>query len=349
MILAFPRLRALTLGLLALLPLAGCAQQEAPTSGAPGRAENRAPAASTPPANGAMKVALVTPGPVSDNGWNASALAGVQRIGKELGAQISPTVEKPAPAEVEGVLRNLANQGNNLIFIHASEYDAAAEQVAPAFPRTTFAVVGGRSVAPNLTPIQFQSGQATYLAGMLAAGMTRTNRIGCVGASEIPIVKAGFVSFEKGAKALKPGVSVQIAWTGDESDIGKAKQTAQALLDGGADVLTHNANAGGKGVFQAVTEKPGAMVIGANADQSDLAPKRTLGSFVLGVPDAYVAVARAVKEGKGGGKAYAVGLKENAVGFVYNPRFQGTIPAEVKAKIERARADIIAGKIDPSR
>ncbi len=331
---------------------AGCAQREpaGADASAPAGADTATTAAGTPPPapEGTMRVALVTPGPISDKGWNASAYEGLQRIGKELGARVSPPVEGPALAEVAGVLRNLAQEGHHLIFAHGSEYDDTAKQVAGDFPRTTFVVMGGRSSGPNLTPIQFASGQATYLAGMLAAGMTRTNKIGLVGATEIPIIEAGVAAFEKGARAVKPGVEVRTAYTGDEKDIGKGKQQAQALLDGGADVLMHNANAGGLGVFQAVAEKPGALVIGANADQSDQATGQNLGSFILDVPSAMVSVARAVKEGKGGGKPFAAGLKDDAVGFLYNPRFRGTIPADLKARLEKAEADIIAGRINPT-
>jgi basic membrane lipoprotein Med (substrate-binding protein (PBP1-ABC) superfamily) len=296
-----------------------------------------------------MKVALITPGPVSDKGWSASAFDGVKRIEKELGATLTPPVEGPEPASVAGELRRLAQAGNHLIFVHASEYDDAAKQVAADFPKTTFVVVGGRSAGRNLTPLQFQSGEANYLVGMLAGGMTKTGKIGAVGASEIPIVKAGFDAFARGAKAARPDANVSITWTGNESDLGKARQTAQALLDGGADVLTHNANAGGQGVFQAVTQKPGAMVIGANADQSGLAPAQTIASFVLSVPDAYLSIGRTVKEGKGTGQPFRLGLKENAVGVAYNSRFQGAVPGDLKAKVEQARQDIIDGKLDPSK
>jgi len=344
---AFGRLRAAASFscFLALVALAGCAQKETATGDANAPA-SMPPAATTTPA-GTLRVGLITPGKISDKGWNASANDGLQRIKSELGATVSPPVEGPAPTEVEGALRNVAQQGEDLIFLHASEFDDAAKNVAPSFPKTTFVVVGGRSVGPNLTPIRFAAGQATYLAGMLAGGMTKTGTIGCIGAAKIPIVEESFKSFEKGAKAARPDVKVLVAWTGDEADPGKAKQQAQAFLQRGADVLIHNANAGGQGVAQAVTEKPGALFIGANADQSDLATDQNLGSFIVDAPNAYIAVAKTVQEGKGTGQPYASGLKEKAVGFKFNDRFKGTIPADLKAKIAQAEKDLIAGTIDP--
>jgi len=355
---AYARPRAATflfifLALFATLAFAGCAQKEAAddspaTTASPATTTDAAAPSGAPTTpEGTMKVGLITPGKISDKGWNASANDGLQRIQSELGAEVSPPVEGPAPTEVEGALRNVAQQGEDLIFLHASEFDDAAKNVAPSFPKTTFVVVGGRSVAPNLTPIQFEAGQATYLAGMLAAGMSKTGKIGCIGAAKIPIVEQSFQSFAKGAKAVRPGVDVRIAFTGDESDPGKAKQQAQAFLQAGVDVLMHNANAGGQGVAQAVSEKPGALFIGANADQSDLATPQNLGSFIVDAPNAYLAVARSVKEGKGTGKPFASGLKEKAVGFKFNDRFKGTSPADLKAKMAQAEQDLIAGKIDP--
>lgn len=357
--------RALVLRLFLLAALfgllaAGCAQQEtASNSGgteggaasAPGNGSGAAAGETTvgtpPPApEGALKVGLITPGKISDKGWNASAYTGVQKIKTELGAEVSPPVEEPGLAQVEGVFRDLAQQGHHLIFAHGSEYDDAAKKVAPEFPKTTFVVMGGRSSAANLTPIQFESGQATYLAGMLAASMSKTGKLGLIGPTKIPIIEQSFAAFEKGAKTVKPTVEVKTTFVGSE-DIPKAKQQAQALLESGVDVIMHNANAGGQGVAQAVTEKPGAMFIGANADQRDLATPKNLGSFILDVPSAMLGVARAVKDGKGEGKAFGAGVKDKAVGFVFNPGFVGTIPAEARTRLTQAERDLAAGKINP--
>jgi basic membrane lipoprotein Med (substrate-binding protein (PBP1-ABC) superfamily) len=327
---------------------AGCAQQSTTSTGGDTTAP---PAVSGGAGSGekvALKVALITPGKISDKGWSQLAYDSEQKIKTELGAETAPPLENPAPAEVAGVMRNLAQQGNNLIFAHGQEYDSAAKTVAPDVPKTTIVVMGGRSIAPNLMPIQFSSGQATYLAGMVAGGMTKTNKIGLVGGKKNPIIEVAFTSFEKGAKAANPGVTVTTTFVGDE-DIAKAKQQTQALLDSDVDVVMHNANEGGKGVADAVSSKPGAMFIGANADQSDLATSQNLGSFILDVPAAMLNVAKAVQSGKTGGEPYFGSLKDKAVYFKYNDKFAGTIPAELKTRVSQAEADIVAGKLDPTK
>jgi basic membrane lipoprotein Med (substrate-binding protein (PBP1-ABC) superfamily) len=335
----------------ALLFAAGCAQKEEnSSSGAAatgGETKTAATTGSPAAPAGPFKVALVTPSKISDKGWGQSAYEGTQRIKQELGAVLTQPVEEPPQAQFESILRDLAQQGSTIVFCHGEEYDDAAKKVARDFPKTTFVVMGGKSTGPNLIPIQFESGQATYLAGMLAGGMTKTGKVGLVGGIEIPIIKEAFVAFDRGAHATRPDVKVTTTFTGDGKDVAKAKQQAQALLDSGNDVLMHNADAAGAGVFHAVMDKQGAMVIGANDDQSDQATPKNLGSFILDVRSAMLAVAKAVKEGKTDGKPFEAGLKDGAVGFKFNPGFKGTIPQAVKDKMDKAKEDMIAGTLDP--
>jgi basic membrane protein A len=330
----------LSLGVL----FAGCAQQEPAKDPASPAAS---PAAASGEAIATLKIGLITPGKINDKGWSQLASDSVEKIKGEIpGTETVPAIEDPGQAGVASAARDLAKKGCNLIFFHASEYDDAAASVAKEFPKAFFVVVGGRTTAANLTPIQFKAGEATYLAGMLAGGMTKTGKVACVGGSEIPIVKEAFASFEKGVKAAKADAEVKIVFTGSGDDIAKAKQQSQALLDGGVDVLHHNANAAGQGVAQAVTDKADAMFIGANAPQDDLATPKNLGSFLVDAQAAYLLAAKAIKDGKATG-AFSYGLKEKVVGLHYNDKFAGKVPDELKAKITAAEADIIAGKVAP--
>ena len=339
----------LTVGLLTTI-LYGCPQQEAPKD---------TPASSAPTTGGealaSLKIGLITPGKINDKGWSQLANDSVEKIKAEIpGTQTVPPIEDPGQAGVAGAARDLAKKGCNLIFLHASEFDEAAASVAKEFPKTYFVVVGGRHTGANVTPIQFKAGEATYLAGMLAGGMTKSGKVACVGGTELPIVKEAFASFEKGVKAVKPDAEVKIVFTGSGGDIAKAKQQAQALIDGGVDVLHHNANAAGQGVAQAVTDKEGAMFIGANAPQDDLATPKNLGSFLVDAQAAYLLAAKAIKDGKAPSSmdpntmgAFNYGLKEKVVGLHYNDKFAGKVPDELKAKITAAEADIASGKLKP--
>jgi basic membrane protein A and related proteins len=312
------------------LGLAGCAQQETP-----------APDAASP-----LKIGLITPGKITDKGWSQLASDSVSGIAKDLEIPMTPPIEEPAKAEIASAIRKLAQDGNTLIFLHGSEYDSDVATVAPDFPKTTFVVANGRSEAQNVTPLQFAAGEANYLAGMVAAGMSKSGKVACVGGVEIPIVKEAFASFEKGAKAINPACEVKVTFTGGE-DVAKAKSQTQTLLESGVDVVIHNANGGGLGVAEAIKAKPGTMFIGANADQSDLAPTQTLGSFILDVPAGYKAIAESVKDGKGEGKAYKLGLKSKAVSWKYNDKCVEKVSDDLKAKVAKAEEEIIAGSLAP--
>jgi basic membrane protein A len=323
----------------------GCAQSENKSAeGTPKPDAGATPSAGTTK----LKVGLITPGKVTDGGWCQSANDGVKRIASELGAELVPVVENPAPAEVAGAARNLAQGGANLVFFHGSEYDSPVATVAKDFPGTTFVVVNGRTVAENLTPIQFSEREATYLAGMVAAGMSKSHKIACVGGTKIPVIESCFDAFKNGAKAVDPNCDVRIVFTGSFDDQGKAKQQTQALIEAGVDVVMHNANDAGKGVAQAVQEAAGkAYFIGANADQSDLATDYNLGSFLIDSPNAYVAVAKGIQDGSGAGKPFKGGLQSKSTTFLYNAKFKGTIPDDLKTKVTDAESAIVAGTTKP--
>jgi len=334
-------LAAFVAGTLAIA--AGCAQSE--QAAKPEGGASPAPAGGAPAKS--LKVGLVTPGKITDGGWCQSANDGLERIKTELGAETVPAVENPAPAELAATARNLAQGGANLVFFHGAEYDKPIAAVAKDFPGTTFVVVGGREVSANVVPIQFAEREAGYIAGMVAAGMSKTHKIAAVGGTKIAIIESSFDAFKAGAKAADPNCDVKIVFTGSFEDQGKAKQQTQALIESGVDVVMHNANEAGKGVAQAVEESKSALFIGANSDQSDLATKRNLGSFIIDSVAAYAAVAKAVKDGTAAGKPFKGGIAAKAVYFKFNDKFDGTVPDAVRAKVSEAEAAITAGTVTP--
>ncbi|GIW40885.1 MAG: BMP family ABC transporter substrate-binding protein [Candidatus Binatia bacterium] len=290
-----------------------------------------------------FRVALLTPGPVSDAGWNALAYEGLLRIRDELGAEVSQ-METKTPAEFEEGFRAYAKQGYQLVFGHGFEFQEAAATVAAEFPDTVFITTSGNTVRKNVAPIRFLLEEATYLEGMLAALMSRTGKAGVVGGIEIPSVKSTVLAFEAGAKAVDPDFEVPKSYIGNWEDVGAAKEAALALVEQGADFLFHNADAAGLGVFQAAQEKQ-VYAFGANKDQSDVAPDVVLASAVADIPTAFVQVAREVLEGRFVGRVEKKGMKDGVVSLVYNPRLEHKIPPEVRARVEEARQRIVAGEL----
>ncbi|MCX8071019.1 MAG: BMP family protein [Candidatus Binatia bacterium] len=290
-----------------------------------------------------FKVALLSPGPVSDAGWNALAYEGLLAIRDQLGAEIAQ-IQTKTPAEFEEGFRDFARRGYNLIFGHGFEFQEAAATVAADYPNTVFITTSGNTVRKNMAPLRFLLEEATYLEGMLAALMSKTGKAGAVGGIEIPSVKSTILAFEAGANAARADFQVTTVYIGNWEDVGSAKTASLALVQQGADFLFHNADAAGLGVFQAAQEKK-VFAFGANKNQNDVAPDVVIASATIDIPRAFVQVAQEVKEGKFVGRIERKGMKDGVVDLVLNPRLEHLIPAEVKKRLEETRAAIIAGTI----
>jgi basic membrane protein A len=300
-------------------------------------------AAGAAPTSARFKVALLSPGPVSDAGWNALAYEGLLLIRDQLGAEIAQ-IQTKTPAEFEEGFRDFARRGFQLVFGHGFEFQDAAAAVAPDYPHTVFITTSGNTVRPNVAPLRFMLEEATYLEGILAGGMSQSGKAGAVGGIEIPSVKSTIIAFEAGARSVKPNFVVVTAYVGNWEDVGAAKEAAFALIQQGADFLFHNADAAGLGVFQAAQAK-NVYAFGSNKNQNDIAPQVILSSAVIDIPKAFLEVARQVKEGRFVAKVERMGMKDGVVALILNPRLESRIPADVMQRVDTARAGIIAGTV----
>jgi len=291
-----------------------------------------------------FRVALVTPGPVSDGGWNAAAYAGLARIGTELEAETSH-LEAASPAQFEEAFRDYARRGFDLVFGHGFEFADAALTVAADFPHTAFAVTSSRRVAGNVAGIVFRLEESAYLAGVLAAEVSGRGVIGAVGGMEIPPVKLVFDGFRRGVLDTRPGASVRTVFLGNWEDVAAARQATLALIDAGADVIIHNADAAGLGVFQACRER-GVLALGTNTDQAGVAPDVVLASAVMDIPSAMLRVARDVASGRFIGKVYTFDLASGVVDLKLNPALAGRVTPEARAAVDAARRRIVAGEVE---
>jgi basic membrane lipoprotein Med (substrate-binding protein (PBP1-ABC) superfamily) len=289
-----------------------------------------------------FRVALLTPGPISDQSWNAGAYRGLEEIRDSLGATISH-IQTKTPAEFEDNFRQYGTQGFNLVFGHGYEYQDAAKRVAPDFPKTTFVITSASTVAPNVAGISFGFADASYLAGMLAASVTKTNKLGAIGGSEFPPVVESFRAFEAGARSVNPAISVVTSYVGNWDDVSAGKEQALAQIARGIDVIFQNADNAGLGVFQAAREKPGTYVIGSNSNQNGVAPEITLGSVVIDLPLAFLTIAKEVKAGTFQPRVVKLGASSRVVLLVLNPAIGDRIPAATRTHIETLQNKMIAG------
>jgi len=292
----------------------------------------------------AFRVALLTPGPVSDQSWNSGAYRGLLEIRDSLGAQIS-NIETKTPAEFDENFRQYGSQGYDLVFGHGFEFQDAARRVAPEFPHTVFVTTSGSTAGPNLAGLTFGFDDASYLAGVLAGSVTRTNTIGVIGGTELPPVVASFRAFERGARETNPKIRIVSSYVGNWDDVSAGKEQAIAQYSRGVDVIFQNADAAGLGVFQAARERRSVFVIGSNSDQNAVAPEVTLGSVVIDLPLAFLAVAREVKAGTFKPRVVELGEASRVVTLVVNPALRARIPGVALARIDALQARMLAGQL----
>lgn len=295
-----------------------------------------------------LRVALLTAGPVSDAGWNAGAYEGLLLLRDSLGARVSYQ-QTSTPSEFDEAFLAYGSQGYDLVFAHGFEYQDAALRAAEKHPGTTFVVSGGGRSAANLIPLIFALNEGSYLAGIVAGGLTETNAVGMLGGVDIPPVLGTFRAFEAGTRSFVPAVRVLEAFTGNWDDVAAAKEGAAAQLAQGADVILHNVDAASFGVFQAVREERDrgrrAWALGMNRDQNHVAPELVLGSAVIRTSKAFLAVAEALVANELDGAPVRFGIRSGVVDFVFNPALD-VVPEEVADAVAQARKAIAAGELE---
>jgi basic membrane protein A len=289
-----------------------------------------------------FRVALLTPGPISDQAWNAAAYAGLELIRDSLGADIRH-VQTRTPAEFAENFRQYGAGGYQLVFGHGFEFQDAAQQVGPEFPQTYFVTTGGTGTGPNIAAMSFAFNEPSYLAGMVAAAASKTKVLATIGGTELPPVKASFDAFAAGARAVDSSVTVLGAFIGNWEDAGAGKEQALAMIARKADVIFQNADAAGLGVFQAVRENPGVWIIGSNANQNGIAPTSTLGSVVIDVPRAFLLVAREVQAGTFQPRVVRFDTQSLVVTWVPNPAV-APVDAAILARVDSVRQAFMDGR-----
>ena len=307
--------------------------------------ETATPSTATTPAPKPFRVGLLTPGSINDGGWNGLAWEGLQRIQKELGAEIS-NQETKTPAEMEEGFNAFGEKGFDLAFGHGFEYQEPAKKAGEQHPKTIYVTTSGTTIAANVAPMRFKIEEATYLLGVVAARESKTGKAGLVGGINLPSIASSFQAFKAGAQSVNPKFEVKEIYTGNFDDLGGAKTATLSLINAGCDFIFHQANEAGRGVFQACSERK-TRCFGANADQSSLAPDVVVASAVVDVPSAYVAMAKIVKDGQFKPEIQTFGMNQGTISVVWNEKLKTTISAATLAEVERLTQEIKSGAVKP--
>lgn len=322
-----------------LAVLAGCGKKEEPKAEAPAPAA--APAAAAKPAP--LKVAFAYVGPVGDGGWTFAHDNGRKAVEKEFGDKVVTSfVEKvPESADAERVFRDLAGQGNKLIFGTTFGYMEPMLKIAPDFKDVKLEHATGYKTAENLRTYDSRTYEGAYMAGVVAGKMTKTNTLGVVGSIPIPEVIRNINSFTMGAQSVNPKIKTKVVWVNEWFNPPKETEAATALINGGADVLMQNTDS--PAVLQ-TAEKMGKRAFGWDSDMTAYGPKAHLGSAVINWGPYYIKAVRDVLDGKWATGSSWWGVKEGAIDFV---SLAADVPADVKTKLEEVKAGLKAGTLHP--
>ncbi|WP_245585150.1 BMP family ABC transporter substrate-binding protein [Solimonas flava] len=243
-----------------------------------------------------LKVAFVYVGPIGDAGWTYSHEQGRLALEKALPGQVKTTYVESVPegADAERVIRQLAADGNQLIFTTSFGYMEATLKVARLFPKTVFMHATGYKTAKNVGVYEARAYESSYLLGVLAGGKTKSNTLGFVASFPIPEVIRNIDAFTLGAQSVNPKIKTKVIWVNTWYDPGKERQAAETLIAQGADVLSQNTDSAA--VLQTAQQK-GVYACGRNSDMSRFAPSAQLAAGIVDWGPFYIQTARDVIAG----------------------------------------------------
>ncbi len=319
--------------------LVGCGKKEEP---APVPAP--APVASAPaPKPEPLKIAFAYVGPVGDGGWTFAHDNGRKALEKEFGDKIVTSFVENVPesADAERVIRDMAGQGNKLIFGTTFGYMEPMLKVAADTKDVKFEHATGYKTAENLRTYDSRTYEGAYMAGVIAGKMTKTGTLGVVASVPIPEVIRNINSFTLGAQSSNPKVKTKVVWVNEWFNPPKETEAATSLINGGADVLFQNTDS--PAVLKTAQDK-GKRAFGWDSDMTAYGPKAHLASAVINWGPYYIKATKDALEGKWtGGTSAWWGVKEGAIDIV---SLAEDVPAETKAKVEEVKAGLKAGTFD---
>jgi basic membrane protein A len=338
---------ALALVLIALLAGCGSSSSSAKPSGsatAAGEGESTSPGGSSP-----LKLAMVTDvGGLGDKSFNDSAYAGLQEAKARLGADVQVLQSKSA-ADYQPNLTTLADEDEDEVFAVGFLMSKDLDEVARTYPKRHFAIVDATSQEPNVASMTFREQDGSFLAGALAAMVSKTKTIGFLGGVDITLLRKFEAGYVAGAREVDPNVKVLVKYVGSFEDVASGKELAGVMYDGGADVVYVAAGKSGLGAIDEARARTNDYVIGVDSDQDALAPGKVLTSMVKHVDVAVFKIAQEAQSLKVPAGNVEFGLKDGGVGLTDFKYTKDVIGAKNIARIDRIRSAIVAGTIVPPK
>ncbi len=310
--------------------LVGCGKK--PEAAAP------APAASAPKAE-PLKIAFAYVGPVGDGGWTFAHDNARKALEKEFGDKIVTSFVENVPesADAERVIRDMASQGNKVIFGTTFGYMETMLKLAPEFKDVKFEHATGYKTADNMRTYDSRTYEGAYMAGVIAGKMSKTGTLGVVASVPIPEVIRNINSFTLGAQSSNPKIKTKVVWVNEWFNPPKETEAATSLINGGADVLFQNTDS--PAVLKTAQDK-GKRAFGWDSDMTAYGPKAHLASSVINWTPYYIKATKDALEGTWTTGGVWWGVKEGAIDIV---SIAEDVPAETKAKVDEVKAGLKAG------
>jgi len=290
----------------------------------------------------AQPAVIYEPGGKSDKSFGQAAYTGAERWKQATGKPYLE-FEIANAAQREQAAQRLAERGASPVVAIGFPHAAAIEKVARAYPKTMFAIVDAVVDLPNVQSFVYREHEASFLAGMAAAMASKSGKVGMVGGMDIPLVRKFACGYEQGARYANPKVEVLVnmigstpsAWT----DPARGAELAKAQVVQGVDVVFSAAGTSGLGIMQAAKDA-GILAIGVDSNQNGLHPGTMLTSVLKRVDLAVYQAFKGVVPG-----VTALGLAEGGVDLAMDEHNAKLVTPAMRATIDAARAQIIAGKL----
>lgn len=292
---------------------------------------------------GALKVAILHAGPISDHGWTYEAHEGAVRMAQALPEVALAEREMAVGPWTLAIMSDYADAGYRVVFCHSFDCGPYLGDAAARHPGVVFMWGGGAERrAPNIGTYFGRMYEARYLAGMVAGSMTRSGKIGYAAAVPTAEVVRGINAFARGVAVVNGQARVLVDWTGNWYDPPRERSVTLALVERGCDVLTHHTDS----IAPAeAAEERGAYFLGFGSDTRKYAPRGFLTSTVWNWAPVMTDVVRAVQEGTWETQPnhdWWYGLVTGAVDLA---PFGSAVPAEVRAAVEAAKGRIMDGSL----
>jgi basic membrane protein A and related proteins len=282
-----------------------------------------------------------------DKSFNEGVSNGAKKFSDET--KIAVVDFEPAnETQFEQAQRRFAQRGQDPIIAVGFSQAVALEKVAKEFPNIHFTIIDSVVDLPNVQSVLFKEHEGSFLVGVLAALTSKSGKIGFVGGMDIPLIRRFQCGYEQGIKYANPKAELIANMTGTTpaawNDPGRGAELAKGQFDRGVDVVYAAAGNTGTGVLQAAKDR-GKYAIGVDSNQNYLHPGTMLTSMMKRVDLAAYNSFKAAQGNTWKAGTQSLGLKEGGVDWALDKDNEKLITADMKAKVDAAKADIVSGKI----